>query len=222
MNARSTLLLSLTLCVAGCSSIRTHRIESEPAGAELFVDGTPIGNAPMDYGFDFDDESAKYNVVARQEGYVDNFMNVTTILLDSLEERPILIKIDEDESYTNTLPSEAANEWFQIETDPQLDQSQAWQILVDAVTKYYPELGNLEQEAGYISANAKTKGFKRGHVSVQVKNQFFCSIASRVPLVYKVKIESEINEGGGWEPYPRIFKEDEGLIEELLDRLVAQ
>jgi len=151
MNVRIS-LLALALGVAGCSSIRTHRIETEPSGAELYVNDTPIGNAPMDYGFDFEDESAKYTVVAKQEGYVDNFAKVSTILLDGLEERPILIKIDEDESYTNTIPSEAANEWFQIETDPQLDQSQAWQILVDAVTKYYSELGNLEQEAGYTGS----------------------------------------------------------------------
>lgn len=222
MIAHRTLALTLVLGIAGCSSIRMHRIESVPVGAEIYVDEKPVGNAPLDYGFDFADDAKRYDVVARQEGYVDNFVKVSSILLDGLGERPILIKIDEDESYTNTVPSEAANEWFQIETDAQLDQTQAWQILVDAVTKFYPELGNLEQEAGYISANAKIKGFKRGHVSVQVKNQFFCSIASRVPLVYKVKIESEINEGGGWEPYPRIFKEDEGLVEELLDRLVAQ
>jgi hypothetical protein len=223
MNTRLSISLTLlgVLC-AGCSSVRVHRIETEPTGAAVFVDGAPAGTAPLDYGFDFANAEARYTVVAKQEGYVDNFVKVSNLLLDGLDEKPIRIKIEEDEAYTNTRGSDAANVWFKIVIDEQLDQSQAWQILVDTVTRYYPELGNLEQEAGYISAEAKTKGFMRGHVAVQVRNQFFCSIQSRVPLEYKVKIESEINDGSGWQPYPRIFKDDEGLIEELLERLVTQ
>lgn len=219
----SRLIALATLAVlAGCSSIRVHKITTEPSGAELFVDGKPVGKSPLDYGFDFAREDAKYTVVAKREGYVENFAKVSSLLLDGLGERPINIKIDEDEAWTNTVPSEVANEWFQVEANPQLDQTQAWQIMVDTVTKYYSELGNLEQEAGYISAEPKVKTFKRGLVSVQVKNQFFCSIATRTPLVYKIKIESVINEGTGWKPYPRIFKEDRGLVEDLLERLVSQ
>jgi hypothetical protein len=222
----------LTACAlfAGCSTIRPVEVRTEPAGAEIFVDDTSIGNSPVTYGFDFADADALYKVTAKKEGYVMSRKRVSQLHLDAaLEERDgdgpefVLIKIDEDESWTRTLPSRCANAWVEIEVDPNLDKKQVWERLVDTVTKYYPDLANLDSEGGYISAKPKEKRFSRGPTAtVKVKNQFFCSMASPMPLVYKVKIESKLDEEGKWEPFERVFQEDAQLLADLEGRLVAQ
>ncbi|RMG19072.1 MAG: PEGA domain-containing protein [Planctomycetota bacterium] len=223
-----------TLCaliaLAGCNTIRVVEIRTEPTGAEILVDDQTVGTSPVTYGFDFADPDAIYKVTARKEGYVPSRKRVSQLHLDAAaEERDgterefVLIKLDEDESWTRTLPSPCANQWVEIQVDPNLDKKQVWERLVDTVTKYYPDLSNLDSEGGYISAKPKEKRFSRGPTAtVLVRNQFFCSMASPMPLAYKVKIESKINENGKWEPFDRVFQEDAPLLADLQAQLVAQ
>lgn len=216
----------LLAVLSGCTNIRVVQFRSDTPEVEILVEGRSIGTTPVTHDFDFTTEpEAQFTIHGQKEGYVTVRKRVSQLHLNAaLETRSdssdvpeyVLIKIDEDESWTQTSPCEAANKWHEITISPQLAEAQVWERLVDTLTKFYPEITNQDNESGYIVTRSKEKPFKRGPTStVTVRNQFFCSMATRSPLVYKVKIESQINDNDGWQPFERIFNDDARLIETL-------
>ncbi|HEY1786673.1 MAG TPA: hypothetical protein VGJ73_00890 [Verrucomicrobiae bacterium] len=122
-----------------------------------------------------------------------------------------------------TKTSDAANNWLRVQVDPSLTPDIAWQKLMDSVTGYYPDLEMIDVPSGYIRSVHTTRQFGQpgSKSSFQVRTRFVCTIASKSPLVYKIKIESE--EAGppylDWTPFNRVFNQDEQVIEELQSRL---
>jgi hypothetical protein len=137
-----------------------------------------------------------------------------------------------------TTTSEAANNWLRVQVEPSLVPDVVWQKLVDSVTGCYPSLEMVDATSGYMRSVYNVKKFgnpdPRAGGQFVVRTRFICSISSKSPLVYKMKIESEWTApqvvGGGlfapqqvvqqdWTPYDRVFKEDAQLVEELQSRL---
>jgi hypothetical protein len=122
-----------------------------------------------------------------------------------------------------TKTSDAANNWLRVQVDPSLAPDVAWQKLMDSVTGYYPDLEMIDVPSGYIRSVYTTRQFGQpgSKRSFQVRTRFVCTIASKTPLVYKMKIESE--EAGppylDWTSFNRVFNPDEQVIEELQSRL---
>lgn len=122
-----------------------------------------------------------------------------------------------------TTTSDAANNWLRIQIDPSLAPDVAWQKLMDSVTGYYPDLEMIDVPSGYIRSVYTTRQFGEpaSKGSFQVRTRFVCTIASKSPLVYKLKIESE--QAGppyvDWSPFNRVFNQDATVIEELQSRL---
>ncbi len=230
MNRAQATALLLSTLFAGCANVRSVEIQTNPTGAEIAVDGTAIGLSPVIYEFDFAKADRVYRLRATREGYVDGEKKVSLLHLDLALEKGgnvakeiITVTIEEDEAWTQTATSSLANQWIEIEVNPELDKAQVWELMTDIVTEYYSELTNQDSEAGYIAAKQREKRFKRGPTAtVLVRNQFFCSLATRSPLVYKIKIESQLNENGTWRPFDRIFKKDAKLITDVEARLVLQ
>jgi hypothetical protein len=125
-----------------------------------------------------------------------------------------------------TTTSDAANNWLRVQVDPSLAPDVVWQKLVDSVTGSYPSLEMLDAASGYMRSvyNIKTFGQPRAGAEFIVRTRFICTISSKSPLVYKMKIESEWSapQRGlqeDWFPYDRVFKPDAQLVEELQSRL---
>jgi hypothetical protein len=137
-----------------------------------------------------------------------------------------------------TTTSNAANNWLRVQVDPSLVPDVVWQKLVDSVTGCYPSLEMVDATSGYMRSVYNIKKFgnpnPRAGGQFIVRTRFICSISSKSPLVYKMKIESEwsapVIVGGGlfapeqvvqqdWTPYDRVFKDDAQLVEELQSRL---
>jgi len=122
-----------------------------------------------------------------------------------------------------TKTSDAANNWLRIQVDPSLAPDVAWQKLMDSVTGYYPDLEMIDVPSGYIRSVYTTRQFGQpaAKSSFQVRTRFVCTIASKTPLIYKIKIESE--QAGppylDWTPFNRVFNQDQQVIEELQSRL---
>ncbi|MEZ6187397.1 MAG: hypothetical protein R3F62_20595 [Planctomycetota bacterium] len=231
MTRTVALTLALTL-LCGCETVRQVEIRTVPEeGAEISVDDKPIGVSPVLYGFDFADPETRYKVAATKEGYVRSTKLVHQLTIDAFSERNgvedgkefIEIKLHEDEVWTHTVPSDASNTWLELEVNSDMDEDQVWDVLIDTLTRYYPELDNQDNQAGYIASKSKTKSLRRGPTkTVALTNQFFCSITSRNPLIYKVQIKSILDDNGEQIEYPRIFQETESLIPDLRKRLVAE
>lgn len=228
-----TLFLALALgALTACNTVRQVEIRTVPEdGAEIMVDDKPIGVSPVTYGFDFADPEQRFKVTATKEGFVRSTKVVAQLTIDAFAERAgveegqefIEVKLSEDEVWTHTVPSEAANTWIEVEVNSDMDEDQVWDVLIDTLTRYYPELDNQDNQAGYIASKTKEQSLRRGPTrTVQLRNQFICSITSRNPLVYKVQVISKLNDNGEETNYPRIFKDTEGLIPDLKKRLVAE
>ena len=209
----ATLLLAV-----GCAPTVTI-IETEPAGAVVVVNGTELGPSPVSPVLDFE-KNSKIVVLASKVGYFDE--ELTLAKEDkALETGKVLLTLLENESLKATVPSVAANNWLRLQTDPSLTFPVLWQKIVDAVTSRYPSLEMIEAGSGYLRSIYIIRKFKSRKGELQVRTRFVGNVTSMDPLLYKLKVESEARDSGDadWVPYPRIFREDEQLIEEIQGRV---
>jgi len=60
------LLLLFSLCLAGCAAYQNVAIESNPPGAEIFLDGKPVGQTPQNLRVSRD---LDHTVYLKKEGF---------------------------------------------------------------------------------------------------------------------------------------------------------
>lgn len=58
--------LLLALCLTGCTAYQNVSIESDPPGAEIFLDGKPVGQTPLKLSVSRD---LDHSVYLKKEGY---------------------------------------------------------------------------------------------------------------------------------------------------------
>lgn len=209
-------VLSTTLL--GCAT-RTMTITSNPDHAAVSVNGTPIGDTPVKYTFDYG-QRTYYDVVARKPG----FLEVSRQLIgdtDAANQDTLGFDLPPDPAYRETTASEAANQWLRVQVPPRINRDTMWQTLVDAVTSRYSNVEQMDPASGYIRSAPIVKSYQNpGRGEYSIRTQFIGSIVSTDPLVYKMKIQSEYSDHPNqWIPYNRIFSADQQLIEELQNRL---
>jgi hypothetical protein len=222
----------ICLCAVILTGCETDTaIVSKPGGATVAIDGANIGTTPVRYKFDFSRTPTSV-VTAAKEGY-ENYQLAVDSKSPALRNGALTLVLHEDEAYKVTTTSDAANNWLRVQVDPSLAPDLVWQKLVDSVTSRYSSLEMVDAASGYMRSVYIIKKFPHSEGYRWVRTRFICSISSKTPLVYKLKIESESfvakNDAGAaritdpqqqdWELYPRIFKEDQQLIDEITGRL---
>jgi hypothetical protein len=210
-------LCPLAILAAGCSS-DNKAIITDPPGADVTINDTPIGQTPLKFDFDFD-KRMKYEVSVTKDGYLSA---AQTIYSDTAMAHAGQLRYDlpKDPSWQETTESQAANTWLKIQISPQFTQESMWQRLVDSITTRYANIEQMDQASGYIRSVPIVKTYKTPAGNDSIRTYFLGSIASADPLVFKVKIVSERSAGQDqWLPWHRIFREDDELIEELQNRM---
>ncbi|NUN47445.1 MAG: hypothetical protein HUU15_01280 [Candidatus Brocadiae bacterium] len=215
---RFALLLASIAVATGCSGTREVNITSEPQAAFIQIDGQNAGNAPLTHTFNFRHKPS-YVVTASLQGYFTEEV-VLGGKSPPVQYGALRIVLLEDEAFKATTTSEATNAWLRIQISPTLTADMVWQKLVDSVTSAYSSLEQLDNSSGYIRSVSTSRKFRGPKGQFSVRTRFTGSIAQKEPLLYKLKIESEISwNGSDWSPYSRVYKEDAALIEELQSRL---
>lgn len=211
-------VLAIASLFASCSSVYQVSVTAEPNGALVAVDGKNAGAAPVNQSFDFGRQRSSV-VRATMAGFF-----AEEIVLD--EESPYVaagrlhLVLVEDPAWKVTTTSEATNNWLRQQVDPNIAGDDVWQKLIDTITNQYSSLEQLDSSSGYVRTIYRVRTFQGRAQPFRVRNRFICTIASREPLVYKLKIEAERTDNlGNWEPYDRVFKEDAEMVEELQGRL---
>ena len=213
-------LAGLCAGLAGCAVPETS-IVSKPAGATVAINGVNLGATPIHRQFDFK-RTPTFTVVASKTGYLNEEL-ILTKESSGIKDDQLNIVLAEDEAYKVTTMSDAGNNWLRVPVDPSLPPDVVWQKIVDSVTSGYPSLEMIDAVSGYIRSVYSIRRFKGTNGDIQVRTRFICSISSKTPLVYKMKIESEMYvPHQNWVPYDRVFKEDAQLIEEIQSRLAAK
>jgi len=213
----ATFLLAAALLTA-CSSVNSLTITSEPTGAMIQVDKNNLGETPISTRLDFS-QNKQYVVTAMKAGYFpeERLLNEKS---DPVKAGALRLVLAEDEAWKVTTTSEATNNWLRIQVDSRLAETDVWQKLVDSVTSRYTSLEQLDNLSGYMRTIYQIRRFRGPRAEFRVRTRFLCAIASKMPLVYKFRIEAEVSDPrGDWLPYTRVFKEDAALIEELQNRL---
>jgi hypothetical protein len=211
-------LFALALLGTGCSSSHRLRIVTEPAGGFIQVDGVNVGVAPVEHVFDLDKDRTAL-VGATLTGYYKEEVTLSG-RSPALKNKQLRLVLQEDESWRVTTTSEATNNWIRIQVDEALSFDTVWQKVVDSVTGRYTSLEQLDSSSGYLRSIPTVVKFRGPKGEFRIRTRFICSISSKTPLVYKIRIESDITDNGvDWIPYNRVFKGDAALIEELQGRL---
>jgi hypothetical protein len=204
--------------VVGCAAKPTA-ITAQPEGVFVSVNGQGVGNAPTNYTFDFG-QRPSYVLKGTKTGFFDAELNVTPDA-SGLKEGRINLALQPDPAYRETTVTEANNKWLRIQVSPDVKPDSVWQKMIDTVTGRYVNLEQLDNASGYLRSVSVSKTYKhpvRGAFSI--RTQFLAAIAQKEPLVYKVRIQSDISEAPGqWSPYDRVFTEDAQMLEELQSRL---
>jgi hypothetical protein len=218
---RRIFLLCVCASLSGCATPDTSII-SQPPGALIAIDGVNVGTAPVQYKFDFR-QTPTTVVVASKEGYISEQIALNSGS-SAIQGNELAIYLAEDEAYKATSTSDAANNWLRVQVEPSLTPDVVWQKLVDSVTGRYSSLEMIDAASGYMRSVYTIKKFKGPRGEFWVRTRFICSISSKTPLVYKMKIESETateaaSSQEDWSPYDRVFKDDAQLIEEIQGRL---
>lgn len=206
------------LLLSGCSSVKSMSITSDPPDAMIQIDKANVGQAPLMRSLDFGRQK-QYVLTASKTGYFSQ-ERVLDEKSEPAQTGTIRLVLAEDEAWKVTTTSEATNSWLRLQVDSNLERDDVWQKLVDSVTSRYSSLEQLDNTSGYMRTIYQIRRFKGPIAEFRVRTRFLCSIASKMPLVYKFRVEAESSDAAGdWVPYARVFKEDAGLIEEIQNRL---
>ena len=168
------------------------------------------------------DVDSKYTVLATKDGY---FAEEKKILdYDRVfKTGKFIIELQKSPLWWNTTTSPAANEWVNLIVSPDITDVDMWQRVVDAVTKRFPDLKEYDFTSGYLLTESKVKTFTTSRGTFLLRSKFIATIMERDPLTYRLKIISEWSdrESNKWYPYPRVFKADAELVDELMTRFQA-
>lgn len=217
-------VLGLAIVLAGCSGGgRTTKITSEPSNAFIKVDGQNVGSTPVSFPFDLE-KITMYPVSAEKQG----FRTVTVAVRKGdgkIRRGNLHLVLQEDPAWSETTSSEATNRWLRLQVDPAIDAADAWQKIVDSVTTAYDTLEQMDFQSGYIRSVWQSRSFAGGPKEgpFSIKTQFVGTISSKKPLTYKFRISSrkylDRESREKWEEYPRVFRINAELVEELQLRL---
>jgi hypothetical protein len=203
---------------AGCATQPTT-VTTDPSGAFIAVNGVGAGSAPMNYTFDFSKQPV-YEVKASKTGYFDSDITLKSDGV-GVTNGVLNLALPRDEAYDQTTTTDATNRWLKVEVAGKMDQSDAWQKIVDSVTGRYSSIEQMDASSGYLRSVAIERTFKHPvYGEYSIRTQFIGAVSSRDPLIYKMQILSQQSTTAGtWVPYDRVFKEDAQLLEELQSRL---
>ena len=226
--------LVVMLFFAGCADIpRQVTIMTVPPGAEITVNETYKGKAPVQIAIEqerrVDEEGfttlieKQYTITAQKEGFFLEEQTVSNSRLSAYINKPLTIKLNSSPIWSGTTDSILPNQWHYILVNQYLNPRKTWQRLVDTVTKRFAGIAQLDPESGYIESRKKEKTFHTVRGRFRLRSRFLAAIEQQKPLKYKMKIISEwsVNDVE-WNQYPRVFKEDAMLIEEIRDRFAEK
>lgn len=161
----------------------------------------------------------KYTIYAKKDGY---FMEEKSIedYDDILESGKFTINLEKSPMWWATTTSSATNQWINLIVSSQITDKDMWQRVVDAVTKRFPNLKEYDFTSGYLVTVPKVKTYDTSRGTFILRSKFIATVMQREPLTYRLKLISQWSnqEGVKWNPYPRVFIEDDALIKELMTR----
>lgn len=128
-----------------------------------------------------------------------------------------------DESWDASVKTDLANVDFAIEVNKKYNEDQAWKVISQVVTNYFDDIVTSSKETGYLVTAWKVQVFPKR----TIRTRIIIKNSSTSPLIYKVKIASEIaleenisvKNDEQFKEWDRVLKKYENVIGEYQTRL---
>lgn len=211
----SILILMLGACVSEPTIIE-KRIVTVPAGAQVIVNDQDIGISPAEITVDTSNTQA-LNIQVRKDGF---FTETTQYSLSNIQntERDITIALTKSPMWEATTPSTALNQWLILLVNEDIPPANVWSTLINLISEHYAGIKAINFQLGSAESNTINKRFQTIRGDVLLRSKMLITRPSEHPLTYKVKVITEWSLGTSWQPYHRVFVEDEQLIKMLFER----
>lgn len=185
--------------------------------AEFFLDGQSQGNRST-ISFKLNKKRPSVVVTIKKSGYVPVERKYS-----NLYGKPVktdYIKLVEDEAYKNSVEGDFANKNISVETSMPLDE--AWRYLAMISRQYFEVLEKSDKDTGFMQSAWYIKKYNY----YTVRQRFTASQVSINPLIFSIKIDSEIasndknnKDDESYEKWDRVLKGQADMFSELQTRM---
>jgi hypothetical protein len=128
-----------------------------------------------------------------------------------------------DEAYTASISTEIVNKDVALRVDKEYDESKAWRLVTQVITKYFDVIMISDKETGYLRTAWELSKFEGNTVRTRV----ILTLGNPDPLEYNVKIVSEasgepetnVSADDKFKVWDRLLKKYENIIPDIQSRL---
>jgi len=147
------------------------------------VDGKFIGVAPVTVDLKIPVNGS----VATTEK--EGALGLWPALFDKSQKGAVVIRLEEDQAYKQTIVSDVANKWQTIEPSTQIDEDEAWKKIISIVTDNFNDIEQLDRASFYMRTAWKVRRFA---YSV-TRQRMVIKRGVAEDLTVKVQIESQVH-----------------------------
>lgn len=210
------MLLGAFMLVSNEVSAKKIKIVTNPDNAKIYVDGNYVGDGF--YVLNFKSKDEFFNVKVELPGFVEKSLRI----YKHDTRKAIPIDLRKDDSMEGSVASELANTYSTIRVREGIDEDMAWKLLTQVMLNYFNEMKNSDKASGFMNTHWVVKTFPSAEVKVRTMVQI--KEITNEGLAYQIRISSEIapmDSYGmdGYQPWPRVLKFYEPLINEMQQRI---
>jgi hypothetical protein len=209
------LALSVTLVAAGGD--KKTKITTNPQDAEIWVNGKKIAAGTTTISIP---DNGTVDVAVKKFGFVSQDRSYTN---NKVTPPPKLdhFSLVKDPSIDSSTSTDIANKDIDIKTDKSEDD--AWRLISQIVTSSFDVIEVTDRNTGYLRTAWTVKRFDPGS---SVRTRLIIKMGNASPLVYKVKIVSEVAIAGSspkddekWSEWDRLLRTFIDIVPEIQSRL---
>ncbi len=208
-----------------------------PDDAVIYVDGKEVGKGSYTAKVP---EGNTTEILIKRISYVTEKYDLYNKPDMQAPEPVYSVQMKADEAYQQSEESNIANQNFAIEVSPALSENAAWKLITSIIQSKFDEIQTIDAATSYLITNWVGTPFNlKSSFPTTVRTRVVITNASRTPLKYNVKIQSEItktselisamscigatvNMDQCFEPFPRILRKYNDLISEIQRRMTEK
>ncbi len=108
---------------------------------------------------------------------------------DKNQKGPVVIRLEEDQAYKQTIVSDVANKWQTIEPSTQISEDDAWKKIISIVTDNFNDVEQLDRASFYMRTAWKVRRY--AYSITRERLVIKRGVADK--LTIKVQIESQVH-----------------------------
>lgn len=169
---------------------RLVQFNAIPDDAIIFIDGKEVGKGSHTVKIP---EGKATQVLIKRVSYVTEKYELYNKADMQAPEPVYSVQLKTDEAYQQSEESQVANQNFTIEVSSTMPEATAWKLLTSIIQAKFDEIESIDASTSYLRTNWVGTPFNvKSSFPSTVRTRVIITSASRAPLKYNIKIQSEI------------------------------